>query len=117
MCDHLGFLISRKLKEEIAGKCRHECNAVPVSPQGQVPSVRMASAYLTRSPRSSPKPSRALLHGDACQGLMAFTPAVSKELVLRVATAKPLARATAAMKASAVSTAKPAARHLASSSA
>ena len=59
----------------------------------------------------------ARFHGDACQGLMAFTPAASKGLVSRVATAKPLARATAAMKASAVSTAKPATRHLASSSA
>lgn len=59
----------------------------------------------------------ALRHGDACQGLMTFTPAASKGRMSRVATAKPLARATAAMRASAVSTAKPAARDLASSSA
>ena len=59
---------------------------------------------------------------DACQclafqGLMTFSPAASKGLVSRVATAKPLASATAAMKASAVSTAKPAARDVTSSSA
>jgi hypothetical protein len=51
------------------------------------------------------------------QGLITFSPAASKGVVSRVATVNALARATAAMKASAVSTATPAARDLASSSA
>lgn len=52
---------------------------------------------------------RRLLYGEASQGLMTGSPAASKG----VATAKPLAMAmaTAAMKASAVSTARPAAWH------
>jgi len=56
-------------------------------------------------------------HCAPSHGLITVSPAASKGLVSRVAMVKLLAMATAAMKASAVSMAKPAALDLASSSA